>query len=764
MARSSADLVSYSASRQPEGVQVADASGLVYGADRYGNPYNPKVDARLLDILQTASTAFPMQVVATSGLQGRSTGTTNHPRGWATDIKLVTPDGVTLANYAGNPFGVRSADAKQAYPVYEQFAQVARAVQQAKYPELNDRFRWGGYFTGGVNPGDLMHFDISGGMSPKTPPQNVAWQKGIGNGLTQGIAALNDFGGVAGVLQMASLTPGNQNVPGSGLTAYTSSEPKNPVADLLARTMLAEARGEGPEGMAAVANVVANRARDTSGLWPSAIPDILGQPSQFAAPIDAKAVSPELYQQAYTIASAAIAGTLPDFTNGATYFWNPKTANQAAIKPIADSEPFKAQIGQHVFYGAGKFAAPSAATPAVATTPAANNVSTAEFGFGPSLPNGSFAPQLASAGAASAARAPVNLAGAGGGVSAFARSLPQFAPNGGAAQAVMSDSGSLPRAAVATKRGVFTSDLPMKVEGRDAQLLSPGSRLPSAMGVKIPAAALTETGGRSTASAMTPTLRTKDDTVSASNRSASVFSGPPPSLSSAGGAAGAVRQSVASTPTAPAAKVSYTPALVSPTAVYNQAIAKPAGTALSAIGGAEKTLSINPFGTKLANLGAAAEAVAPQQTAVRRVVTAPAAVTYKPAQPSLVPQASVMPQAPVKKEMPNGLFGKIFQNLPVAKAVNGLGNLVNPFNTGVAVNYGMVQPKTNAFAVSPFTPQGFTSPNFTPASGGSIYAYQTSAPGVGTYINSAGNTMHYNVNADQRVYGNYSGGFGGFQP
>ena len=101
---------------------------------------------------------------------------------------------------------------------------------------------------------------------------------------------------------------------------------------------------------------------------------------------------------------------------------------------------------------------------------------------------------------------------------------------------------------------------------------------------------------------------------------------------------------------------------------------------------------------------------------------------------------------------------------PAFRRVFGLGNLVNPFNTGVAVNYGMVQPKTNAFAVSPFTPQGFTSPNFTPASGGSIYAYQTSAPGVGTYINSAGNTMHYNVNADQRVYGNYSGGFGGFQP
>jgi len=185
---------------------------------------------------------------------------------------------------------------------------------------------------------------------------------------------------------------------------------------------------------------------------------------------------------------------------------------------------------------------------------------------------------------------------------------------------------------------------------------------------------------------------------------------------------------------------------------------------MSALGGAEKTQSINPFGTKLANLGAAAEAVAPQQTAVRRVVTAPAAVTYKTVQPNLVPQASLMPQATVKKEMPNGLFGKIMQNLPVAKAVNGLGNLVSPFNTGAAVNYGMVQPKTNAFAVSPFTPVGFNTPDFTPKSGGAVYAYQTSAPGVGSYINSAGRTMNYNVNADQRVYGNYSGGFGGFQP
>lgn len=394
---------------------------------------------------------------------------------------------------------------------------------------------------------------------------------------------------------------------------------------------------------------------------------------------------------------------------------------------------------------------------------AASPVSTAEYGFGSPIASGSFAgPQLAQGGTASAVSAPVQLAQSGGANRLAQTGLfsqaPQVAFGGGAVGA---------RAPVQLAQGgraggIFAAPQVAQSGGAGNAFRQPTPQLANAGGAS---------GQRATQIAMSPTLRTKDDAFSpassGSTRVVSAFSTRAPYLGSAGSAGSAVRAtSIAASPQASVQRVSYTPAvtrLVSPAAAYNASPA-PVGMAMSALGGAEKTQSINPFGTKLANLGAAAEAVAPQQTAVRRVVTAPAAVTYKTVQPNLVPQASLMPQAPAKKEMPNGLFGKIMQNLPVAKAVNGLGNLVSPFNTGAAVDYGQVRPKTNAFAVSPFTPVGFNTPDFTPKSGGAVYAYQTSAPGVGSYINSAGRTMNYNVNADQRVYGNYSGGFGGFQP
>lgn len=112
------------------------------------------LDPRLLDILKTAAQAYGLDVQATSGVAGRSTGTKNHPGGYAIDVQLVDPStGRVLPNY--------HEDLPNSFPAYEKFAQTARVVQQQKYPELNDVFRWGGYFRGGVNPADLMHFDIN---------------------------------------------------------------------------------------------------------------------------------------------------------------------------------------------------------------------------------------------------------------------------------------------------------------------------------------------------------------------------------------------------------------------------------------------------------------------------------------------------------------------------------------------------------------------------------------------------------------------------
>ncbi len=127
---------------------------------------NTALSASLLGVMQAAAAASPYNVVAFSGIQGRAAGTANHPSGHGIDIYLQDPrTGKYLANYSHPVGGVPSSQVsgtwQSNFPAYEQFAQTARVIQQQRYPELNDTFRWGGYF----NPGrgnsvpDLMHFD-----------------------------------------------------------------------------------------------------------------------------------------------------------------------------------------------------------------------------------------------------------------------------------------------------------------------------------------------------------------------------------------------------------------------------------------------------------------------------------------------------------------------------------------------------------------------------------------------------------------------------
>jgi len=154
--------------------------------------------------------------------------------------------------------------------------------------------------------------------------------------------------------------------------------------------------------------------------------------------------------------------------------------------------------------------------------------------------------------------------------------------------------------------------------------------------------------------------------------------------------------------------------------------------------------SAGPLGTSLAlaggmGIGVPQEPAPVPMTPMRRVARV------------AVPIAASMALGPVA-----GLAARGIMSL-----VNG-GPLAN--RVGQAIAYANAAPRSNPYAASPFTPAGFTAPNFSPKGGGSTYAYQTTAPGVGSYINSAGRTINYNVNADQRVYGGYAGGFGGFQP
>lgn len=116
------------------------------------------LDPRVLDTLTTAGDIFPgYDVVLISGVADRAAGTRNHKLGFATDVQLIDQStGQPVPNYQNGP----------AFAIYERFAQTARVVQTEKYPELNNDFRWGGYFNSKKGPKgygavDLMHFDIS---------------------------------------------------------------------------------------------------------------------------------------------------------------------------------------------------------------------------------------------------------------------------------------------------------------------------------------------------------------------------------------------------------------------------------------------------------------------------------------------------------------------------------------------------------------------------------------------------------------------------
>lgn len=135
------------------------------GSLSFGGNFRNGVDQRLMDILQTAAERSAQSVMAISGL--RVGDPRFHGKGLAADISLLDPSGKALANYQN----------ASTFRAYEQFAQIAKQVQMEKFPDLADKFRWGGYFSGGkgkYGAMDLMHFDLAGaGMG------GGSWQRGL---------------------------------------------------------------------------------------------------------------------------------------------------------------------------------------------------------------------------------------------------------------------------------------------------------------------------------------------------------------------------------------------------------------------------------------------------------------------------------------------------------------------------------------------------------------------------------------------------------
>lgn len=133
---------------------------------------------------------------------------------------------------------------------------------------------------------------------------------------------------------------------------------KNVEADVLARTLWGEARGEGTQGMEAVACVVLNRVKvaEQKGTywWGNNIIQVCQKPYQFSCwnrsdpsfrrlqEVDEK----DLYfATALRVARRAIAGTLTDKTSGATHYH----ADYVSPYWARGKEPV-ATIGHHIFY------------------------------------------------------------------------------------------------------------------------------------------------------------------------------------------------------------------------------------------------------------------------------------------------------------------------------------------------------------------------------------------------------------------------------
>lgn len=110
----------------------------------------------------------------------------------------------------------------------------------------------------------------------------------------------------------------------------------------VAQAVYFEARGEGKQGMHAVANVIMNRTK-TKGISPKAV---VNQPNQFSYHRTRKNVSmneEKHRKMAHEIAKQAIDGKLKDITGGATYFRTVSSGSWKGLKKTV-------KIGSHHFF------------------------------------------------------------------------------------------------------------------------------------------------------------------------------------------------------------------------------------------------------------------------------------------------------------------------------------------------------------------------------------------------------------------------------
>lgn len=124
--------------------------------------------------------------------------------------------------------------------------------------------------------------------------------------------------------------------------------------DTVARTLWGEARNQGLDGMAAVANVIANRVA-SPGWWGSGWAGVCRKRYQFSCWLDDDPNLPRLlsvtekdgvFRDAVMLAKAVIAGELRDRTKGATHYH----ADSIPAPKWAKGEKPTVVIGAHRFF------------------------------------------------------------------------------------------------------------------------------------------------------------------------------------------------------------------------------------------------------------------------------------------------------------------------------------------------------------------------------------------------------------------------------
>lgn len=113
--------------------------------------------------------------------------------------------------------------------------------------------------------------------------------------------------------------------------------------ECLSEALYFEARGEGSQGQAAVAEVILNRVDHPR--FPKTVCGVVNQSGQFTYNKNGRIREKGTFARVQKIAMAALAGAPRTLTNGATYFHTP------AVRP-GWSKRFERtiRIGRHIFY------------------------------------------------------------------------------------------------------------------------------------------------------------------------------------------------------------------------------------------------------------------------------------------------------------------------------------------------------------------------------------------------------------------------------